>query len=178
MTVGQEHGLGEDLAVLGHVDADSDDGLGDVDDLVNAMRDAVHLDEPLVALAHQLGELAVGQTLAEYPLLNLLSLVLYPCPDDILVAGLAQQVNVPAVHQPRVGDHHEVVFTKAVTLLEVVYHRYQGVALVLLAVEHAVRQRVAALADQQAQHHLRLSRLPVFGEPWRAKIVLRGGLEV
>lgn len=45
MAVGQEHGFGEHLAILGHVDADRDDGFRDVDDLVNAMRNAVLFDE-------------------------------------------------------------------------------------------------------------------------------------
>ena len=45
MAVGQEHGFGEHLAILGHVDADRDDGFRDVDDLVNAMRNTVLFDK-------------------------------------------------------------------------------------------------------------------------------------
>ena len=58
MAVGQEHGLGEHLAILGHVDADSDDGFCDVDDLVNAMGNAVFLDEPFQLLIYLIGDKA------------------------------------------------------------------------------------------------------------------------
>ena len=47
MSVGQEHGLGEEAAILGHADAHGDDGLGDVNDFVHAQRYVGQHDLPL-----------------------------------------------------------------------------------------------------------------------------------
>ena len=67
MAFGQEHGLGEHLAILGHIDANSDDGLCDVDDLVNTMRDAVHLDESLEFLIYFVGHEADADVCLDAP---------------------------------------------------------------------------------------------------------------
>ena len=47
MAVGQEHGFGEEAAILGHADAHGDDGLGDVNDFVHAQGNLSELDLPL-----------------------------------------------------------------------------------------------------------------------------------
>ena len=67
MAVGKEHGLGEHLAILGHVDADCDDGFRDVDDLVNAMRNAVLLDEAFQLLINLIGDKADANVRLDAP---------------------------------------------------------------------------------------------------------------
>ena len=55
----------------------------------------------------------------------------------VVVASLLQQSDIVLVHQARVC-HHNKVLTQIETLLEVIYHRYHGEALVLATVEQRV----------------------------------------
>ena len=55
MSVCQEHGLGKYLAILRHVDPDSDDGLGDIHDFVHAQYDTQGLEQPLQFLIDFIG---------------------------------------------------------------------------------------------------------------------------
>ena len=126
----------------------------------------------LVVLDHP----SVDLRLPKYPVLYLPALV----PDlgsyDVPVAVRLKVRYVVPVHQPRVGNHDEVL--RLIFPDELRHHRQHRVPLVLVPLVYAVGQRIASDADEKPEDDLGVPVAPLLGEARPAQIILVVRLEI